>query len=437
MMKDMQRQKKYWYSWVIAICIFVFSILCIACFGKNISQHLITKQDSGETAIQTKKDNVVKNMDKEKSNEENSSGNKEARHKNNKSAEITLEKEPKETFISNLIDVYHKSAGISEKLISGLNEVWNQSIVKKNYWSRVDSLFTYCMTGEVASTQVICGKQKWLFYKSKTDGDPIADYEGTNRYSEDRMKVISENIRKTQNALADKGIKFAVMIAPNKENIYSEYMPDQYLHDPVSSTDLLIAYLQKSQNPAVSPKRDLLDHHLKRQLYYSYDTHWNQLGAYIGVYNVLDFWDIKIPKFQECKIAQKPLKGNYHYCGEDDLAGMIGLLSSFDDEIEYEVIGGNSFDWEKFEQEQESKKFSHIKNKNAIRNKVLFLVGDSFRSSMIPEFSEVFSDVYVIHRNYYTPEMLDQIKPDYLLAEYVERYSNSLDGVIDLVTKTE
>ena len=44
-----------------------------------------------------------------------------------------------------------------------------------------------------------------------------------------------------------------------------------------------------------------------------------------------------------------------------------------------------------------------------------------------------FENVYVIHRDYYETEMLDDINPDYLFAIYVERYASKMNGLAETI----
>ena len=64
-------------------------------------------------------------------------------------------------------------------------------------------------------------------------------------------------------------------------------MPDVYSHVDKTRTDLMAEFLSNQGINIVSPKNYLIDIHERLQLYYYYDTHWNQLGAYIGVRNTL------------------------------------------------------------------------------------------------------------------------------------------------------
>ena len=320
---------------------------------------------------------------------------------------------------------------IIDTYIDKFSSTWK--VYKDTNLSKIDSLATYYATKEIISIQVLSGKDRWLFYKSTTDGNPIADYEGKNIYTLNEMEEILENVSEVQQKLQKRGIQFSLLVAPNKENIYSEFMPDNYIHSETSRTDILIDYLEKNGINVISPKQKMLDQKNKEQLYYSYDTHWNQLGAYLGVRELLINWGIFLPELSDRTISCEPLKGHYHYCAEDDLAKMIGLLGVFDDEIEYKIERTPSIDWQKYEKEQTAEEVSFFFNPHAVRKEIVLLVGDSFRTSMIPALSEVFSDVYVLHRSFYNASMLDEIDPDYVIVEYVERYSENIGEVQNLI----
>ncbi len=321
------------------------------------------------------------------------------------------------------------------KEIEDLLEKFDSNIIKINsQWSgssnislcKVDSYMSFFLFGEIMSDQVIRGDGKWLFYSSKTDGDPIGDFEGENIYTESEVNTIAESAAFVQGEMDKSGIRFAILVAPNKENIYAEFMPEKYLRADNSRTDILVNYLKRKGVNVLFPKDEMIYNRSDNQLYYYYDTHWNQLGAYIGVRETLMSWGISIPKLSERTIISKKLKDNYHYCGEDDLAKMVGLRSFFSDEIEFEIDNTISVDWNLFQTEQDNGKVSYFYNQKALNDRKLLLVGDSFRSSMVPTLCEQFTHVYVVHRSYYSYNILDEIKPDYVLAEYVERYSDAI-----------
>lgn len=320
---------------------------------------------------------------------------------------------------------------IREHRIEDVGSNW--SVYEEASLCTVDSLVTYLALGEIKSLQVVKGLGKWLFYSDVTEGDSIADFEGTNIYEKHEMDMIADAALSVQEEMEKRGVEFVIAVPPNKENVYAEYMPEQYVHADVSRTDILVDHMKEKGVNVVSPKSELLDNHLDKQEYYYYDTHWNQLGAYVGVKDTLQAWNISMPELKDRNIRSKALYGNYHYCGEDDLAQVVGLRFLFKDEIEYEVDGTIAVDWESFEKEQRNGEISYFHNEEAPNKAKVFLVGDSFRTSMVPALREQFTDVYVILRYGYTADMLDEVDPDYFIAEYVERYSYEMEGIDYLV----
>jgi hypothetical protein len=317
----------------------------------------------------------------------------------------------------------------TESTAEGAGSTLKWSVFKEPYLSMIDSVSGYLILGEVISDQVIGGSDRWLFYKSSSDADPIGDYEGTNLYTEQEMQEMTNSVLDTQKKMQDLGIKFAMVVAPNKENIYSEYMPVTYHHADVSATDILIDHMKENGVNVISPKDDLLKAHHTDQIYYPYDSHWNQPGAYIAVKDVLSFWDLPMPDLSEREISSKPLHLNYHDSGEDDLALIANIRPFLTDELEYEVEGTVPMDWNTFTLEQLSGAVSFFHNDQAVNDAAILLAGDSFRHSMVPALREQFSDVYVVHRSYYRDGIIDEIKPDYVIFEYVERYSGEIGGV--------
>lgn len=333
--------------------------------------------------------------------------------------------------IDGLIFTAHEDETLSkseifDEYIDTLDSAWYDKIYKKKELNALHSMYTYYTLKEILSSQVVAGKEDWLFYVEKIDSDSIADYEGTDRYTEAELMEFLYATVENQNRMNEKGIQLAVLVVPNKENVYSEYMPDYYIHNPISNTDLLVEYLKSNGINIVSSKEDMLKLSSKYQLYYPYDSHWNQLGAYVAVGTVLRQFDIHMEELQNRKITSYPLHGNYHEGAWSDLANMSGLNYVLNDEREFEVEGTIQMDWNQYAISQYNKEVWHYNNPDAMVAGKVFLIGDSCRTAMIPALSEVYQDVYVIHRTDYNPQMLEAVQPDYVIVEYVERYANQM-----------
>ena len=321
----------------------------------------------------------------------------------------------------------------SDEAIPEIKEVWDSGIYQKKNLSHADSIMTYFLTGQIASSQVIKGDEGWLFYKTVTDGNTMADYEGTGHYSEAEMDELLNIALNVQNTLENEGIRFLIMVPPNKSNVYPEYMSDIYIHGDFSRTDEMINYLSERGVNIISPKDELIANKKYGQLYYTYDSHWNQMGAYVGVRSALSSFGADIPPLSEREIIESNLKGNYYYGATDDLASMVGLRPFLDGERNFIIEGTPDIDWNKYGSEQDGQNYSHIINDNAKSKETVMLVGDSFRSAMVPALSEYYSDVYIVYIPDYYPDMKEELGIDCLIMEIVERHSDEIRDISYLV----
>lgn len=60
-------------------------------------------------------------------------------------------------------------------------------------------------------------------------------------------------------------------------------------------------------------------------------------------------------------------------------------------------------------------------------DKTVLIVGDSFRSTMIPYFSKIYKKVIYLHRCDYQKHMIEAYAPDIVICQFLERYLNALE----------
>ena len=72
----------------------------------------------------------------------------------------------------------------------------------------------------------------------------------------------------------------------------------------------------------------------------------------------------------------------------------------------------------------------HQQNEDARTTNAVLVVGDSFRTAMLPALMEAFHDVYDIHRGACgnLKSILDETKPCFLVMEFVERYADAMSS---------
>lgn len=317
-----------------------------------------------------------------------------------------------------------------EDYSSQYESYFNDHFPFRNQLVPLNSLINYRVFNISTHESVILGKNKWLFFGDKDD-NPIGDYEGTRTFSDEEISKMRDSCLSIQTELEEMGIQFAIIIPVNKERVYSQYMPERYILSEASRTDLAIETLQEAGINIVNPKEDLLSLCSEYQLYYRYDTHWNQLGAYIGVCDILKSWEVEVTDLKELTISSSELKKDYHQSARCDLALMLNLRDYvFDDDVEYSIEECYSLDWSQVEQMSPL----HFINTQAINDKTIVLVGDSFTIAMIPALCTYFSEVYVLSGC--TRNTLEEISPDYLIVEYVERHSEEMLKIEQLIALT-
>ncbi len=258
----------------------------------------------------------------------------------------------------------------------------------------------------IDSNQVLAGKGGWLFYKRTDDGNAMADYQGTSEFSDNTMEEIKDSLLQQRQIFEEKGVRFVVMIIPNKEIIYSEYMPSTVSRvSEITRCDKLYEFLNNNTDlEIVYPKSDLIKAKEVAQVYYKYDTHWNKVGAYVGTQSLLSEL---YGTYQE--ISQSDLRIE-HENMSGDLAALINLSEKYNDDIECYVA------------EDSYNKQQQVVDK-------LLIVGDSFSDLMMNDLEYYFEEVNQVGVWMFKMNMLDEYKPDIVLWECVERYADRLNWI--------
>jgi alginate O-acetyltransferase complex protein AlgJ len=142
--------------------------------------------------------------------------------------------------------------------------------------------------GPEINNRVIIGKDGWLFYSK--DESYMAD-RGLDPFSEGDLDVWQKVLEKRRKWFTSHGYSFIVVVAPDKQTIYPEFLPDQFAKPPTQSRlDQLIAHLRQTHSPAqiLDLRPALLDAKRHQQIYFKTDSHWNDYGALVAYQVILD-----------------------------------------------------------------------------------------------------------------------------------------------------
>jgi hypothetical protein len=140
--------------------------------------------------------------------------------------------------------------------------------------------------GDSIFNEGLIGRDGWLFY---TGDYSIHDYQKTALMGPNRLKALAEILNSLDKNTAKYGGELWVIIPPDKNTIYPQYMPEQIpVIGQTSRLDQLMEYLQKNTEINVLDLRPVfMDASQSSQIYYKADAHWNCLGAYYASNEIL------------------------------------------------------------------------------------------------------------------------------------------------------
>ena len=306
---------------------------------------------------------------------------------------------------------------------SDYTSYYNDNLPFRNNLITLNSAIDYFCFGRPSSDHVAIGTDNWLFYTKKDDGDPIGCYQGTNLFTEDQLNAITQNCMEMRDLIESQGKEFVILIVPNKERIYSEYMPERY-GKPADNYGALQIYDHLKTNTdlrVIYPYDELMaaKEQVSENIWYKTDTHWNMIGAYAGASSLMKELGIEMPSLNSNTVTIK--------AGEEtsgDLADMLSLHKQllFADR-QYTVEGYDMHDLK-----CSGKGFDKMINYHATGAdpRSIYIIRDSYATQMADYIGSQFSDTFLRYASSYSYDELLRCDPDIVVYETAERYADRL-----------
>ncbi|MEW8955058.1 hypothetical protein [Clostridium sp.] len=337
---------------------------------------------------------------------------------------------PKEINLSNE-DIIKKPSLFENNKINKNYTKDFENFISTNFTSRdkfieANSLLRYKLFDLGASDKVIIGENQWMYLS-----DTLEQYSGTKTYNEDTLKKFKINLEEKNKFLNKNGIEMLVVIAPNKNSIYPQYMP---LNKPKirnrNSTDEFFTYMKNNSDVNILDlRKDLIDSKSKEELYHRTDSHWNHIGASLAYKRIIEESSKLLPEYN-----LKPYNIEIDYNQNDsklkgDLSSMLLLdkhisdnSTSIKNKVNYEYKAYHDHD-------KEIRTASYDKT---LPKAVIFR--DSFSIYLQPLLSQNFSEALYIwgtrygdlEDDYFNKDIILNNKPDIVIIEIAERLMDGL-----------
>ena len=282
------------------------------------------------------------------------------------------------------------------------------------------------------SPTVIAGRDGWLFY---ADDGAVQDFVDATPFTDEQLEQWKQTLEHTRDWLARRGIRYVFVIAPDKHVVYPELMPATVhrLHDG-SRTDQLVRYLSAHSTVDVVDLRPaLLRERNRERLYHRTDTHWNDLGAWVGYEQIVE--RLRVPGLRpmpRSSFAERDV-----VTAGMDLAGMLGLKDELVED-DLQLVPHRQRLALVIEPAHPS---DHLMDARVVTTSPtralprLVMFRDSFASALIPFLSEHFSRAVYLWQYNFDPAVVEAEHPDVVIEEWVGRKLNvqwPYDAVADL-----
>ena len=266
----------------------------------------------------------------------------------------------------------------------------------------------------------LIGKKDFYFFRKPGWEDPVDQFRGKEKLRQHDLLEAQKFLKKLDAFLKKRNTQFLLVIAPNKVQIYPEYLPERRKY---SQSDLmpdlqLVNFMQKNspEIPILPLRKAVYDakKYYGDDLFYRLDTHWGPVGGYVGAREI-------IRHFAPGRKLPAPGEFTVKNSGKNEPVDLINQsLNVAKDYIKYPEI--------KPVVPEFTGKFQRVAgdclytfNPNAPDKRRVMMHRESFAIAMLPYISEHFQEVYYIWSHKVSRKRIEKINPDIFIIEYVAR----------------
>jgi alginate O-acetyltransferase complex protein AlgJ len=281
------------------------------------------------------------------------------------------------------------------------------------------------------SRSVIKGSNGWWFYAE--DG-AMDDYAEAPPFTATELEQWRRTLQDTTDWLRARGIVYLFVIAPDKHEVYPEYMPSSIRRAVPTRTDQLVAELAAhSTVPVLNLLPILEEHKADERLYHRTDSHWNDRGAYIAYSAILSSLSALPETSMPTAAALRPVPFSDFEAGQVrhggfDLARMVGLdgVLEEDDLMLLPRRPRAAVIIEPPHPDLHGVEGRLVTSNPATSAPRAIVFRDSFGSGLIPFLSEHFSRVVYLWQNNVDPGVIAEEHPSVVIQEMVGRRFSTL-----------
>ncbi len=288
------------------------------------------------------------------------------------------------------------------------------------------------LKASMPSDPVLAGNDEWLYLAQENPQlNVIYDYRVIKPLTRKELDIWAKVFSARRDWLAKHGIKYMVLVAPNKPNVYPDHIPARFNKaQDFNKLDQMCQTLRDAGVDVVDLRPSLLEARKHGLAYYRTDSHWTPFGAFNAYRQTVEhlsslFPDMVPSDISEYTISEKPglLGGLSYMIAMGDIYPENVMLITPKIPREFHQIHGKEAELNHFQP------LAIYENPNKTLPKAFFF-RDSFVHEMIPFLGQHFSRMYfqwpfptdAVHVRDFDTQAILREKPDIVVDQFVERY---------------
>jgi alginate O-acetyltransferase complex protein AlgJ len=297
---------------------------------------------------------------------------------------------------------------------------YNEHLGFRKTLIRWNNLFHVQVLGVSPLPTAIVGEKGWLYLGR---GYEYEYYRSARPFTREELQRWQQVLEERRDWLADRGIPYLFVVAPNKSTIYPELMPAGINRiRQESRLDQFLAYMQANSDVAILDVREpLREAKIQQQVYSRMDSHWNNYGAFIAYQQLMNRLAVWFPQLHAQPLSVFALRSTLtaeKYRGHLGLVRMFGLEGHIADDY-LELI-------------PQSPRLAHIERLShnivvsEVRDPTLprtVMIHDSFGHELPQYLSEHFQRVvYSLGSQQFPHALIAEEHPNIVIQEMAERH---------------
>jgi hypothetical protein len=276
--------------------------------------------------------------------------------------------------------------------------------------------------GVSPSERVAIGQDGWLYYAG---GGALEDDEGLRPFGPEELDGWQRALEARREWLAAHGIHHLVVIAPNTQSVYPEYLPRA--HGDVGRPSRLDQLMERvragSPLDVIDLRETLRQARTRERVYQRTDSHWNDRGAFAAYQRIMQRVSGWYPA--ATPFARDAFEDIVEEGPGGDLARMIGLVDAYREE----ELALRPRLPRRARRAETGFLRSHLDGPGRPRafevdDSTLpraVMLHDSFGRALIPFLSEHFRRILYLPGHDLAPRVIEREGPDLVIEELVER----------------